>query len=158
AESVAWITERKNVLSTFFYLLAFNAYLRFDRLDDRTPTPVSRGWGWYALAFVLFVLALCSKTVTCSLPAAILLVTWWRRERIRVADVLPLVPMFAAGAALSSVTSWLERTHVRTIDYDFGLRTLDRVVLCGQALWFYLGKLVWPANLIFMYPRWRVSS
>src|SRR5262249_54951205 len=147
--SVAWITERKNVLSTLFYLAAFIAHTGFDDMSDAELTLTPRKWGWYVAAFLLFLLALFSKTVTCSLPAAILLVIWWRRDRIRIADVLPVLPMFIVGAALASVTSWLERTHVRTIDYDFGLKALDRVALAGQALWFYLGKLICPANLIF---------
>lgn len=81
-ESVAWISERKNVLSGFFYLVAFLAYLRFAPLEpgegavpDEAAVAEERatgsGLGWYAVAFAAFVAALLSKTVTCSLPAVI---------------------------------------------------------------------------------------
>src|ERR1019366_7666112 len=68
-ESVAWISEQKNTLSTVFYMAAWLAYVRFD--GRRRP-------GWYALATGLFALALLSKSVTASLPAAILVVLWWK--------------------------------------------------------------------------------
>src|SRR5262249_25451871 len=102
-ESVAWITERKNVLSGVFYLLAALAYLRFDE---------GRRGGWYALAFALFVCALLSKTVTASLPVALGIALWWRRGRLGVRDVVPLVPMVVVGAVLGATTAWLERTKV----------------------------------------------
>ena len=79
-ESVAWITERKNMLSGFFYLLAFNVYWTW---DQRLQKPENRGrWRWYAAALLFFLMALLSKTVTSTLPAAILLVIWWKRGHI----------------------------------------------------------------------------
>jgi len=111
-ESVAWITERKNVLSGLFYLLAALSYLSFVRrreptlftsegeeapkleCDDRSPG------GGYGLALIFFALALFSKTVTASLPAALLVVLWWKRGRINKRDVAPLVPFFAVGLVL----------------------------------------------------------
>src|SRR6185312_13041423 len=68
AESVAWISEQKNTLSGFFYLAAALAYLRFERA--RTPAA-------WAGATALFLLALGSKSVTATLPAALLVVAWW---------------------------------------------------------------------------------
>ena len=73
-ESVAWITELKNTLSGVFYLGAALAYLRFDTDRQRQS---------YALALVLFALALLSKTVTATLPAALLVVFWWQRAELR---------------------------------------------------------------------------
>jgi hypothetical protein len=70
-ESVAWISERKNVLSGLFYLLAALAYLRFELAKGNGV--VARRMGWYSAAFALFVLALLAKSVTCSLPAALIL-------------------------------------------------------------------------------------
>lgn len=80
-ESVAWITERKNVLSGFFYLSALLSYFRFSRLDIDTLSyqnwlGYDKGgyrWRFYVLALFLFACALLSKTVTCSLPGVILL-------------------------------------------------------------------------------------
>ena len=147
-ESVAWITERKNVLSAVFYFAAALAYLRW--LDYGT-TKI------YLLSFALFMCALFSKTVTASLPAALLLVIWWKHGRIAGRDVRPLLPFFAAGAALGLITSWLERTHVGANGPDWALSFFDRCLIAGRALWFYAGKLFWPANLTFIYPRWQID-
>src|SRR4051812_47674469 len=101
-ESVAWITERKNVLSGAFYFASLLVYLRFAGLDPAPPfdpeqkfaLPRERG-KVYSLALVLFACALLSKTVTGSLPAVVLLLIWWKRGRIRLKeDVLPLLPFF----------------------------------------------------------------
>ena len=160
-ESVAWVTERKNVLSGVFYLGTALAYLRFaaDSLPQAMGATRSthRRWRWYGLALVLFVGALLSKTVTCSLPAALLLVLWWTRERITRRDVLPLVPLFITGAALALLTIRLEKVHVGATGADWDLSLLARCLIAGRALWFYAGKLAWPAALTFVYPRWDID-
>ena len=149
-ESVAWIAEQKNTLSTVFYLSAALLYLRFDRTRRRSH---------YFLALALFVLALLTKTVTDTLPAALLVVFWWRRGRIAwKRDVLPLLPWFAIGAAAGLFTAWVERNFVGAQGPDFALTLVERFLIAGRALWFYLGKLVWPADLMFFYPRWQVDS
>ena len=79
-ESVAWVTERKNVLSGFFCLLAFLAYLRFAPPERPEEKPA---WRWYAVSLGLFLAALLSKTITCSLPAVLVLVYWWKRDKGR---------------------------------------------------------------------------
>lgn len=149
-ESVAWMTELKNTLSGVFYLLAFSAYIRFD--EHRDPRS-------YVSALVLFALALGSKTVTATLPAALLVVFWWRRGRISwTQDVRPLVPFFAIGMVLGLGTAWLEATSVGASGAPYALSFVDRVLLAGRAIWFYLASIVWPANLIFIYPRWSIDS
>jgi hypothetical protein len=156
-ESVAWITERKNILSGVFYLSALLAYVRFLGLGRGGFGPRGR-WGWYWLALVLFLCALLSKTVTCSLPAAILLLLWWKRSRLRLNDVLSLVPFFVLGAALGLTTAWMEQHYVGAQGAEWALSWLDRCLIAGRALWFYVGKLVWPARLAFIYPRWQIDS
>jgi tetratricopeptide (TPR) repeat protein len=149
-ESVAWMTELKNTLSGAFYFLAAAAYLRFDD---------TRKWRWYAIAFALFALALGSKTVTATLPAALLVVWWWRRGRIDVRrDVLPLVPLFAMGIAAGLGTAWLEVNWVGAQGASFDLTGVERILLAGRAAWFYASKIVWPAPLIFSYPRWSIDQ
>lgn len=149
-ESVAWVAEQKNTLSTVFYLCSALAYLRFD---------VRRRGRDYALAAVLFVLALGTKTVSATLPAALLVVFWWRRGRLDWRrDVLPLLPWFAAGVAAGLTTSWVEHTMIGAAGADFRLSPLDRCLLAGRVFWFYLGKLLWPADLMFVYPRWSIDS
>ena len=168
-ESVAWITERKNVLSAFFYLASFLAYLRYYDLNvdsDQTSPGIHPAtskvkdnfWPFYPLSFFLFLCALLSKTVTCSLPAAILLVLWWKRDRICWRELPPLIPYFVVGAFLGLTTVWLERHHVGAQGAEWALSFVDRVLVAGRALWFYAGKLVWPHKLTFIYPRWQVDA
>jgi len=149
-ESVAWITELKNTLSAVFYLGAALAWLHFEeRRQLRT----------WLLALLLFALALCSKTVTATLPAALLLVHWWRRGRPSWRrDVVPLLPFFALGAVAGLFTIWVERRLVGAEGAAFDLSAAQRGLIAGRAAWFYLGKLVWPADLVFIYPRWNVDA
>ena len=149
-ESVAWVSEQKNVLSTVFYLLAALTYLRFDAGRKRSL---------YFLALGLFILALLSKTVTATLPAGLLLVFWWRRGRLSWKDdVRPLVPWFAVGAFAGLFSGWVERVYFGAEGGAFDLSLLQRVLLAGRIIWFYLGKLVWPAHLIFIYPHWQIDA
>jgi tetratricopeptide (TPR) repeat protein len=160
-ESVAWITERKNVLSTAFALGALSCYLRFADLPEKEGSAEGgsgrRRWGLYGLALLCFVLSLLSKTVTSSLPAVVLVITWWKRGRIRAREVWPLVPMFVLGIALGCLTSWMERHNVGAAGQDFNLTVLQRVLIAGRALWFYAAKLLWPWPVIFIYPKWDVD-
>jgi tetratricopeptide (TPR) repeat protein len=164
-ESVAWVTERKNVLSGLFYLLSLLVYLRFTRLDptpagneERTFALPPERWKVYILALVLFVLALLSKSVTASLPAAVLLILWWKRGKLSlVDDVLPLVPFFALGLAMGFVTSWMEHNVVGAKGPDWDLSFVQRLLMAGGAIWFYAAKLVVPYPLIFFYRKWTID-
>ncbi len=154
-ESVAWITERKNVLSGFLFLASLLAYVRYRRLGGtgKTQSPFSV---MYAVSFVLFVLAMLSKTTACTLPAVALLLVWWKMNRIGRKDVLLLTPFFIAGIALGLLTAWVEKETsftgtLQALDESFGHRCL----IAGRAVWFYAGKLVYPSPLMFVYPRWQ---
>lgn len=148
-ESVAWITELKNTLSAVFYLSAALAYLRFDLTHKRR---------WYAVAFVLFFLGLLSKTVVATLPGALLVVFWWQRGRLSWRrDVLPLIPFFLMGAVAGIFTAWVERKLIGADGIEFQISFVQRCLISGRVVWFYLGKLAWPAELIFMYPRWMID-
>ncbi|MBE2213975.1 MAG: tetratricopeptide repeat protein [Opitutaceae bacterium] len=149
-ESVAWISEQKNTLSLTLYLAAALAYLRFD--DERRP------WR-HALATGLFLLALLTKTVTASLPAALLVVAWWRRGRVDWRrDVVPLLPWFVLGVSGGLLTAWFEHALIGAKGEAFELGPLERLLLAGRVVWFYLGKLAWPHPLIFTYPRWEIDA
>jgi len=139
-ESVAWISERKNVLSTLFFLLAFLAYLRFsDRPRART----------YVLMFVLFVCALLTKINTIVLPAiAIAYEVAWR-FRLRAGDVVAMLPLLAAGALLAWVNLHGNPSHGAA--YHGGslwvtLRTSSTVVPR------YVGLILLPVGLQSYYP------
>ena len=157
-ESVAWITERKNVLSLAPYLGALLAYGKYAQWA--TSPGESRGANhrtlFYALALFLFLCALLAKTTAFSLPAVVLLIGWWKRGQIRWrSDVLPTLPFFALGIGLSAVTGWLEKHHVGAQGSDFALTFPQRCLVAGHSFWVYLGNLFWPAKLCFVYPHWE---
>jgi tetratricopeptide (TPR) repeat protein len=158
-ESVAWISEQKNTLSLVFYLCSALAYLRFDQERARSPGGGPAAARAYALALALFVLALLTKSVTATLPAALLVVLWWQRGRLSWRrDILCLLPWFALGMAGGLFTAWVERRYNGAVGADFELTLAQRFLLSGRVIWFYLEKLFWPARLVFIYPRWDVKS
>ncbi len=156
-ESVAWVTERKNVLSGLFYFLAVLAYLRFRPLTDREAARTC-DWRYYPLVLVLFLCALLSKTVTCSLPAVLLLLVWWKTGRVGRRDILALAPLFVMGVASGFVTTWMEKQYVGASGAEWALSFVQRCLVAGRALWFYAGKLFWPGNFTFIYPRWEIDA
>jgi len=150
-ESVAWITELKNLLSTAFSLLVVFCWLRF---KDGTGPARRRA---YALSIVMLALALLSKTTAVTLPAVLLLIDWYRARRPLSRQLPLLVPHAVLALAMGLLTIWWERTHqgARGELFDFSL--FERLLIAGRALWFYLGKLAWPSPLVFSYPRWQID-
>ena len=143
-ESVAWIIERKDVLSGLFYLTAVLVWLRF--LEKPRP------WR-YGLALLLFVAGLLSKSMVVTLPAALLIIQWWKAGRITGKDLQRLAPFFLVALLI---------TLADLYSYDLGRHDLDyswpeRVLIASRALWFYAGKLAWPTDLSVIYPRWDIS-
>jgi len=152
-ESVAWVTERKNLLSGACYLGALLAALAFAAEHDERKR---RRTGFIVVG--LFVAALLSKTVTCSLPVILLLLAWWRHGRIGRRELVAAAPLLGVGIALALVTIWMERTHVGATGALFELSPWQRVLIAGRALWFYVATLLWPHPLSFVYPRWVVDA
>ena len=148
-ESVAWISEQKNTLSAAFYLGSAYAYLCF--AHDRRISG-------YRLALGLFILALLTKTVTATLPVVLLIVAWWQHGRLRwKQDVRPLVSWLVLGACGGLFTAWVEQWVIGAQGSDYALTVVQRGLLASRAVWFYLGKLAWPAELNFIYPRWTID-
>ena len=148
-EAVAWISEQKSTLSAVFYLAAALVYLRFNSERKRSQ---------YFAAAGLFVLAVLTKTVTATLPAALLVVMWWKNGRLSwKRDVLPLLPWFAFGIAAGIFTAWVEWKFIGAKGADFELTFLERTLLACRIVWFYAAKVIWPFDLIFTYPRWQID-
>jgi len=148
-EAVAWISEQKSTLSAFFYLASALCYLHFDK---------SRRQRDYLAATALFLAALLSKTVTATLPAALLVVVWWQRGRLSFRrDAAPLVPWFGVSAGAAVLTSYVETNYIGARGTEFALTLGQRCLVAGHAVWFYLSKLLWPAGLTFIYPRWNLD-
>ena len=147
-ESVAWITELKDVLSTACYLLALLAWLGF---------VASGHWLQYALALSLFVCALLSKTMTCTLPATMLLLTWWKEPQRWRERLWQCSAFVAFSLAVSLMTVTVERAKGTPDNVVSALTMIDRSLIAGRALWFYAWKLLWPVDLTSYYPRWAIN-
>jgi tetratricopeptide (TPR) repeat protein len=184
-QSVAWVTELKNTQSCLFYLLSIFCFLKWQERPRMTRTTrmadirkqggalskapqqrlrncrwlVSSARHWrFALSLVFFILATVSKPSTVMLPVVLALCVWWRRGRIQWRDVAALAP-FALISALASAWTILEQKfHAGAIGAEWAQTWPERLIIAGHAIWFYLGKLIWPHPLIFIYPRWEINS
>ncbi len=148
-ESVAWITQRKNVLALFFYLLTLHQYLSYEQTGRRSRMLV---------AVTCYLLALLSKGSVVSLPLVLLVLAWWRRGRVTRSDLLTSVPFLVMAAVMSGVEIWFQHTRAignETIR-DAGLA--ERIMATGPIAWFYLQKSLMPWNLSFVYPLWRFDT
>ena len=145
-ESVAWIIERKDVLSALFYLGAVLAWLRFVALERV---------GHYLLVALLFAAGLLSKSVVVTLPLALLVVQWWRGGRVTRVDLLRVAPLMVLGVAITAADLAFYRGREVL---ELGYTLAERMLIAGRALWFYAGKLVWPLELAVIYPLWEIDA
>jgi tetratricopeptide (TPR) repeat protein len=155
-ESVAWITEMKNTESGLFFLLSilfFVRWLRSRDLDGRT------GWN-YTLTLIFAALAMASKSSTVILPVVLCLCAWWMEGRWRWRNVARVLPIFLMSIAASALSIWTQGLALaQAITDPQLLRTWpERLATAGDAVWFYLGKLLWPHPLITIYPRWQIDT
>jgi tetratricopeptide (TPR) repeat protein len=150
-ESVAWISEVKNLLSLFFMIAAVRAWVEF--VDSRDP----RSWRFYVLSLAAGAFALFSKTTACTLPAALVLVIWLKKWPLDLRRWLQVAPFAAMSVGMGLLTVWWEHAKQGTYGKTFEIGLLERCLVACHGVWFYLGKLVWPANLMFSYPRWNVD-
>lgn len=149
-ESVAWISERKDVLSTLFWMLALLAYGARARRHG--------GWGLYGLTLLFFALGLTCKQMVITLPCVLLLLDYWplRRwsgstARARWAMVAEKIPFFALGAAASAVTLFAQsggEAVATTDDFPLSVRVSNALLSYCR----YLGKCLVPAKLAVFYP------
>jgi tetratricopeptide (TPR) repeat protein len=178
-ESVAWVTERKNTFSTFFFLASLLAFLAFIRPARRRltvraaapavaevpriapPEPVEetradggRAWWLYGVSLVLFVLALLSKSVACGLAPVLVLILWWKRRP--TAEYLLTLPYWVVGLVSGLFTAYLEQAHVGASGDAWQLSGVQKVLLAAQAILFYVWKLLLPLDLSFYYTRWAI--
>ena len=166
-ESVAWVAERKNVLSALFFLLVIAAYVRYARLPD---------WRRYALVAALFAAGLMAKPSVITLPFVLLLLDYWPLNRMAVGRssvvldgqfplsrlLLEKIPLLALSAASALITIAAQRSGLGAYGlhrFPMAARVENAVVSYGLYLW----KMVWPARLAVFYPyppnalpRWQV--
>jgi Flp pilus assembly protein TadD len=146
-ESVAWVSERKDVLSTFFLFLTMWAYLKYVRKP--------KIWRYLPIVF-LFALGLMAKPMLVTLPFVLLLLDYWPLERFGKQKflylVLEKVPLFALSAASSVVTFFVQRSNEAVVSLEaFSLkyRIFNAVVSYAG----YIQKMVWPSRLAVFYPH-----
>ena len=157
-ESVAWVAERKDVLSTLFWLLTMLMYVRY---VQRSKVSSLKSRVFYCLTLVFFALGLMSKPMVVTLPFVLLLLDYWPLNRFelktqdsRLQTILPLVreklPFFGL-AAVCSVVTWLMQSRAGALatDLPLGLRVANALISYGR----YLGKTFWPVNLAIFYPN-----
>lgn len=147
--SVAWIAERKNVLSGVFLFLTLWTYLRYDE---------TRSERLYAVALILFLLALLSKGAVVAAPLALLVILWYRHGRLAQGDVLRLLPFLALSFVLGLVTVWFQQHQTMDGRVHVVPDVLARGLNAAAALWFYLGKALVPVGLCTVYPGWDVPA
>lgn len=173
AESVAWVSERKDVLSAFFFLLALWSWGGYARAD---ATSGARRGAWYALALIAFALGLLAKAMPLTLPFVLLLLDVWplARLRLRLPDaasagdatdrawdapvaggarplgalVLEKLPFFVLTIASAVATYLAQDTAGATFAIPLGVRLANAVVSVAR----YLGTFVWPFGLAVIYP------
>ena len=157
-ESVAWITEIKNTLSAVFFFAAALAYLKWADLNS-SAIAKKKNYGGYLFALVLFTLGLASKTAIVTFPGAMLAVVWWKRGSLSFRrDILPLIPLCVIGAGFAYITMHVEHINIGAESQYFGYTIMERCIISGKQVWFYLGKIFWPTNLIFIFPQLTVNQ
>jgi tetratricopeptide (TPR) repeat protein len=142
-ESVAWVAERKDVLSGLFFMLTIGAYVRYAR----------RPWSWrrYGLVVVLFAMGLMSKPMLVTLPLVLLLLDYWPLQRKESAKSLALekLPLLALSAAVCGVTLLAQTEVIQSAgSFSLPLRLGNALVSCMV----YLDQMIYPAGLAVMYP------
>ncbi|MGA2063166.1 MAG: tetratricopeptide repeat protein, partial [Thermoguttaceae bacterium] len=175
-ESVAWISQRKNMMAMLFFLLSILWYLKADMTRASVGLAPARSHGGpgelektfssfilhpssfhfcYWLSLAAFVLAMLSKGSAVILPVLLLGIVWWLRPLIRL-DLMRTAPFFLVAMALAAVNMWFQ-THgtaivIRTASFS------QRLLGAGGVLWFYLYKAIMPVDLVFIYPQWNIKT
>jgi protein O-mannosyl-transferase len=172
AESVAWITERRDVLSALFYLASVVAYLRYCDPPVREVSQAHGAREWYWASLGLFVLALLSKAMAMTLPAILLVLDAYPLRRLGIIGVrgrwlpsrsvvIEKLPFFllSLAAAITTLVALTNATHVSSrpdpiplsANATAGVSLIDHIAISGYALSFYLSKIAVPLGLSAAY-------
>ncbi len=152
-DSVAWIAETKNTLSTLPGLLAMIAWIDYE--NERKPRD-------YAHALLYFTCGMLCKIAVAPLPTVLLLYAWWKRRRIERSDIKAVAPFFAISLALGLLSlacdGWYNRSHDQFFEDPAIGGLLFRIALAGEALTHFLAHYFWPVSLLPIYPLWKVGA
>ncbi len=147
-ESVAWIFQQRTTLPMVFALLSMLAYLRFHESSKAL---------WYIISFVAFLLGLLSKTSVVMLPFIILGCIWWDSGKIRLKDLLQVIPFFVFSVIFGIATAWFQSHKAISTEVIRDDSFWERLAGAGWAVWFYLSKAIFPYKLTFVYPKWEIN-
>ena len=150
-ESVAWISELKNLLMGFFFLLTLLAWIEYVDLR-RSHRSI-----FYVIALVCYLFALAAKSTACTLPAVLLLVLWWKNQPINRRTILEVIPFVVLAIGVGLIAVWWEKYHQGT-RVLVSLEPTERWLIASRGIWFYLSKIFWPSDLTFIYPQWKISA
>jgi len=154
-ESVAWVTERKDVLNAFFALPGLIMYIRYvqNRGENGGSTILPLTDRRYLSALALFILSLLSKSMTVTFPFVLLLIDWFPLRRFATGKrispiVLEKIPFFLASLAVGVITVIAQKETIQSFEFA---SPLTRLLVASKALVFYLQKSVWPSGLMPLY-------
>jgi Flp pilus assembly protein TadD len=154
-ESVAWISEMKNTQSALFYLLSIFFFVRWLRVEGSISRE-SRNRN-YALSLVFAALAMTSKSSTVVLPLVLCLCAWWVEGKWSWRNLMAVGPVFLMSIAAALLAMWSVQLYGDSNDPLWEESWPARLIIAGNVVWFYLGKLIWPYPLVFIYPRWSID-
>ena len=141
-ESVAWAIERKDMLSGLGYLSAALVWLHYQEHPRRRT---------YATALALFAAAVLAKNMVVTLPAALLVLQWYRNGRVTRRDLLLAAPFLAVALCFIALDLTLVSAATPA---EFHYSIIERVLIASRAIWFYASTLLWPLDLVVIYPHW----
>jgi tetratricopeptide (TPR) repeat protein len=147
-ESVAWIAEGKNTLSVALAAASLLLFLRFHESNRRAT---------YLWALLAFIAALLAKTAVAPLVVVMFACAIWNSRNIRRA-LLETISFAVITVALCVVTIYFQSQRAIASDVVRADGLASRIAIAGRAVWFYLGKLICPMPLDFVYPRWPTSD
>jgi protein O-mannosyl-transferase len=162
-ESVAWVSERKDLLCAFFFMLSIMSYTTYVRdlagkAIKQSPAPAFLN-KHYLITMLFFILALLSKPMAVTLPLVLLILDWYPFQRFQSIKTLrPVflekIPFFAFSLLSSLVTVLAQKSGASVVASDV-IPLSTRIFVATKALLAYLGKMIWPANLLPFYQYYR---
>ena len=149
-ESVAWISERKDIICAFFFLLSMLSYVNYaGAVKKKTALQ-------YIFSLLFFILALMSKPMAVTLPIVLLILDFYPLERLSVRSaftrhrkvLIEKIPFLVLSCAMTAIVLLAQKKEIASFDVTLW----ERIAVACKSLAFYLFKIVWPTNLAPLYP------